>query len=149
MRRLLNDVDRTGRVTMELSNSAGKFWQALERADIRHDNYKQKADQVGKTLITLVESWHQAASRSFTGNVDLTRSCYLVLSWNTNGEYQLHKFALSLRLSGIVWLFPTGGTRLLGNDATGKLYEWYGESGGQLKNYPLVSDALWASKRFR
>jgi len=38
---------------------------------------------------------------------------------------------------------------LRGKDDLGKLFEWYGESGGQLKYYPLVSNARWASDIFR
>jgi hypothetical protein len=34
-------------------------------------------------------------------------------------------------------------------DRQGKIFEWYGESGGQLKYYPRVQDALWKSKPFR
>lgn len=29
------------------------------------------------------------------------------------------------------------------------LFEWYGDSGGQFKYYPSVSDALWISEKFR
>jgi len=39
--------------------------------------------------------------------------------------------------------------RVIGDDATGTLFEWYGESGGQLKYYPAADAALWSSDRFR
>ena len=29
-----------------------------------------------------------------------------------------------------------------------RLWEWYGQSGGQLKYYPLVADAIWDSGSF-
>lgn len=37
----------------------------------------------------------------------------------------------------------------MGEDATGKLLEWYGQSGGQLKYYPPVSSASWCSEPFK
>lgn len=36
-----------------------------------------------------------------------------------------------------------------GEDNLGTLFEWYGESGGQLKYYPLVEKAVWKSDRFQ
>jgi hypothetical protein len=81
-----------------------------------------------------------------------------VLSWNLTGWYQLHQFSLDLPdPSKLSWRFPgriTGqtevvGRRLVGADSTGVVYEWYGESGGQLKYYPLADDALWRSHRFQ
>jgi hypothetical protein len=52
------------------------------------------------------------------------------------------------------WYFPANkrgesGRRLAGNDETGTLFEWYGESGGQLKYYPLATNAIWASEIFQ
>jgi hypothetical protein len=38
---------------------------------------------------------------------------------------------------------------LRGRDEHGTLFEWYGESGGQLKYYPLAESALWHSNIFR
>ena len=74
------------------------------------------------------------------------------LSWNKQGWYQLHQFSLSISDSDkINWYFPVVGNeskilarRLNGDDATGSLFEWYGESGGQLKYYPLAKNAVWA-----
>jgi hypothetical protein len=40
------------------------------------------------------------------------------------------------------------GRRLRGQDEYGTLFEWYGESGGQLKYYPRVENALWKSEVF-
>jgi hypothetical protein len=150
MRGLLTDLDRTGRATIELSNSAGKFWQALNAAGLRQDNYRLDADSVGRTLLDLVRSWHEAVSIFNHGNVDLRKSYYLVLSWNKQlGDYQLHQFPLQLLDHGLKWCFPAEEAHLRGDDETGKLYEWYGESGGQLKYYPPVSAAIWTSDRFK
>ena len=90
--------------------------------------------------------------------MDLSRSFYLALSWNTKGEYQLFKFFLDLPdVTQLSWDFPKvenngekrHGRRLRGQDEIGTLFEWYGESGGQLKYYPPVKDALWTSEIFR
>jgi hypothetical protein len=37
----------------------------------------------------------------------------------------------------------------VGRDNIGVLFEWYGESGGQLKYYPFASNAKWASVPFQ
>jgi hypothetical protein len=58
----------------------------------------------------------------------------------------------------IEWDFPTvldqngkekPGRRLRGRDRFGIIFEWYGESGGQLKYYPKIEHALWKSDIFQ
>ena len=158
MRRELSRVDRDGRVTIELSNSARRFWNHLATKGIDQTTYKQHATDVGHALIELVSKWHHDSSVEEGGNVDLLQSCYLALSWNKDGWYQIHQFPLTLPdPSQLGWMFPTYmrndelyvGNHLNGNDAFGSLFEWYGESGGQLKYYPFVADATWESDRFR
>ena len=158
MRRELARVDRDGRVTIEVSNSAGKFWDGLNAKGIDQSNYKEHPADVGMALIDLVSQWHQDASLEEGGNVDLSKSCYLALSWNRMGWYQLHQFPISLPdPDGLAWEYPTYirngetqiGRHLRGSDSEGVIFEWYGESGGQLKYYPLAENALWESNRFR
>lgn len=157
MRRELDRLDRDGRVTIEISNSAGKFWDYLNSQGINQSNYKECPVQVGCALLNLIEQWYQSVSLDQGGLVDLSCSFYLVLSWNKKGWYQLHQFDLKMpNPNQINWYFPTFGSepevlarRLTGNDEIGTLFEWYGESGGQLKYYPLAKNALWASERFQ
>ena len=158
MRRELSKVDQQGRVTIELSNAARKFWDHLDANGIDHGNYKQHAAAVGRALVELVSEWHDVASIEQGGDVDLSKSCYLTLSWNKQGLYQLHQFPLSLpNPAELQWTFPTYtkdgetviGNHLRGNDPLGALFEWYGESGGQLKYYPLATDATWESDKFQ
>ncbi|MDQ2688254.1 MAG: hypothetical protein M3Y28_10345 [Armatimonadota bacterium] len=154
MRSELNRIDRDGRVTIEVSNSAGKFWDHLATKALNQTNYKDSASEVGEAVIVLVNGWHQAQSSLAGGRIVLDKSFYLVLSWSRQGWYQMHQFPLNLiDLSALRWSFPVkaGATarRLVGEDATGTLVEWYGESGGQLKFYPLAQDALWHSERFQ
>jgi hypothetical protein len=155
MRRELNKVARREQVSLELSNSAGQFWDNLMAAGIDQRNYRDRPLDVGATLIEVVESWHQAVSTERGGNVDLSRSSYLVLSWNPARHYQLHQLPLKLPdPRQLTWHFPPNrrgepGRRLVGSDETGTLFEWYGESGGQLKYYPHVSGAVWVSDVFQ
>ncbi len=157
MRRTLSDTFRTRRVTLELSNSSGQFWRALEQRGLNQQNYKRNPGLAGKVLIGVVTQWHEAVGLESGGSVDLIRSFYLALSWNKSGQYQLFKFALTLPDASLLkWDFPNvesndgehSGRRLRGNDNLGTLFEWYGESGGQLKYYPLTSNALWTSDVF-
>ena len=158
MRRTLNDTKRTGRVTLELSNSSGKFWQRLGELGIHQRNYKSKPAEVAKALLEQEKEWHDQVGFKRGGIVDLSKSFYLALSWNKQGEYQLFRFPLSLpKAASLKWDFPSvtnngkerAGRRLRGQDRLGTIIEWYGESGGQLKYYPLVKKAVWKSEIFQ
>ncbi|HEX8228104.1 MAG TPA: hypothetical protein VF826_02200 [Chloroflexia bacterium] len=158
MREELDKVNRTGRVTMELSNSAKAFWSHLGSRNITQSNYRSYPAETGTALIELVRSWHDAVSTEHGGRIDTSRSCYLVLSYNLQGgAYQLHQFSLQLPdPASLEWYFPSvvrlgteaEGKRLTGRDDTGIVFEWYGESGGQLKYYPLAQNAIWQSRLF-
>ncbi|MDQ2809701.1 MAG: hypothetical protein M3Z04_22730, partial [Chloroflexota bacterium] len=146
------------------------FWTHLQTArGITHDTWKQHPTDVGVGLIELVEDWHRAESREKL--VDLTRSSYLVLSWqepktgrgakegqNTPAKYQLHRFPVVLPdPATLQWSFPSKRSgqhdieagRLLARDQSGTVVEWYGDSGGQLKYYPSVTEATWHSDEFQ
>lgn len=60
MRRTLNDTKRTGRVTLELSNSSGTFWERLGQQDINQQNYKSKPFEVAQALLTQEREWHES-----------------------------------------------------------------------------------------
>lgn len=148
------------RALMELSNSSGKFWDELREYNLDQKNYRQQPEVVGRRIIELVERWHQQLTPPKGGTINLDKSFYLVLSWNEQGWYQLHQFSLKLPDPKLIhWSFPPGkpkkdqtvpeGKRLRGEDQHGKLFEWYGESGGQLKYSPLFSTAVWRSDRFQ
>lgn len=154
MRSELDRIDRDGRVTIEVSNSAGKFWNHLAAKALNQTNYKENAQDVGEAVIDLVDRWHHAQSVLAGGWIALDKSFYLVLSWSRRGWYQLHQFPLSfIDPAALRWSFPVkvgvAAGRLTGRDETGTLVEWYGESGGRQKFYPLATDALWHSGRFR
>jgi hypothetical protein len=131
----------------------------LKARGIDESMYRSRPQEAGTALIELVQSWHDAEGLEKGGSIDLHKSFYLTLSWEERGFYQLHQFPLHLPdPQTIHWHFPNktakDGTeqpavRLAGEDKYGTLFEWYGDTGGQLKYYPLVQDALWASERFR
>lgn len=155
MRRTLRDTDRTGRVTIEVANAAGEFWGNINSRGIDQRDYREYPAEVGAAILEVVDGWHTATSTENGGLVDLTGSCYLVLSWDPQGRYQLHQFDLDMPdPNALTWSFPppargSSSRRLVGEDNTGKLIEWYGESGSQLKYYPNVSSALWESETFK
>ncbi len=68
----LNKVQKEGRVTVELSNSSGKFWQYLRTKGIDQSNYRRKAQDTGVAIVELVEQWHTAVSIRNGGSIDLT-----------------------------------------------------------------------------
>jgi hypothetical protein len=90
MRRTLRDTDRTGRVTIEVSNAAGEFWRRINEKGIDQRDYRQYPAEVGAALTEVVESWHTGVNLENMGIVTLSGSCYLVLSWDLTGRYQLH-----------------------------------------------------------
>lgn len=160
MRRELNRVNRDGRVTIEVSNTTvGEFWKHLAQSAIHQQNYRDNPANVGNSLLELVNRWHQAESTLGGGKIDLARSYYSVLLWNTTGWYRLYQYPLNIVSPDKIlsWTFPSriegdqtvAGRRLIGFDDTGTLVEWYGEFGGQLKYYPLAADAIWSSEPFR
>ena len=158
MRRELDRVRRDGRVTIELSNAARAFWNRLSEDGITTENYRSHPQQVGIAIVNLVRGWHASASIENEGDVDLKGSCYLTLMWNMGGEYQLHQFSIDLPDPNDLYWYcpkvrrrgaPRVGNRISASDEGGTLFEWYGQSGGQLKFYPHVDTSLWASDAFR
>lgn len=155
MRSTLNETGRSGRVTIELSNSSAKFAAAFEEAKISQADFRNRADELGRIILLTVANWHQVEADS----VDLDRSSYLALSYNQRGDYQLHQFALELPTAHEVeWRFPDvrgkggimrPGKRLCGTVDRDTVIEYYYGSGGQLKYYPRVSEAIWRSEVFQ
>lgn len=145
-------LTRNNRVYIEMANSAKKFWQVLKVKGIDETNYKSKATEAGIALVELIATWHrEGATLKGGATVDLDKSFYLTLSWNSKGDYQLHQFPLYFAdPRTLSWRFPENQSHLCGFDTTGDmLWEWYGEAGGQLKYFPLSESALWQSPVFR
>lgn len=158
MRGTLNETTLKGYVSLELSNSSKQFWDAINQYDLNQQTYRQQPVVVGKALLERVQHWHDLVSTLSSGNIVLSKSFFLTLSWNKNGDYQLHQFKHSLPdYNDLVWSFPfkkqkgklVPGKRIIGQRDGHTLVEWYGESGGQLKYYPLTKDAIWHSDLFK
>jgi hypothetical protein len=150
MREDFNATIKTGRVNLELSNAAGKFWAELKKHGLNQENYMNDPTAVAQIILNLYKSWHQDVSIENGGIVDTSKSCYLALSWDRrskNGMFQFHQFPLQLPdVDSIQWTFS--GRRILGINKSGMIFEWYGESGGQLKYYPPSVNATWKSDPF-
>src|SRR3972149_4864336 len=159
MRSELNRISKDGRITIELSNSVKKFQDHFSAKDIAVRQYTDRASDIGSGLVELVEKWKETVSFERGGPVDLKKSCYLTLMYNKAGFYQVHWFGLELPDPAKLRWYYREVTRkgkkrvaghLNGDDETGgRVFEWYGNSGGQLKYYPLASSAKWTSERFR
>ena len=154
MKNALRDVDNKGRAYIELSNSSGEFWDHLHEHGITAENWRLRPKETGCTVVNLVSEWHNAASFGEEGDVDVGNSCFLTLSYDNKGSYQLHQFQLSLpNPKDLEWECPgypkKESKSIVGSDEAGKLFDWYGISGGQLKYYPLVTNAKWKSEKFQ
>ena len=149
MRGTLRNLENSGRVTIELTNASGEFWDAIKARQLTQENYHTAPDLVGETIIRVVESWHEVVGTEQGGTINNTKSFYLVLQWDRrNRTYQLFQFPVDLpEPDSLTW--QVLGRRLMGHDKTGTLFEWYGFSGGQLKYYPLAQNALWQSAVFQ
>lgn len=148
-----------GRASLELSNAAGEFWDALRAVGIDASNYLTDPKQTGSVLLALLEEWRVSEGLARGGQIDLSGSFYYALQWSPkNGTYQLFQFSMEIPpASTLRWYAPPSRVRegterlarsIRADDGSGLLIEWYGESGGQLKYYPLVKDAIWASDPF-
>ena len=147
MRETLHTVEQTGRVTVEVSNSSGKFWNALKAKGI--DDYNLNPELSGQILLDLVENWYRQVSLEQGRDVDLNKSFYLILQWHKrSGRYQLFQYQTQLPDPKTLF-WEAVGRRLIGRDDNGVIIEWYGHSGGQLKYYPLADNAIWASNVFQ
>lgn len=135
---------------VELSNAAAKFRAHLLSLQI---NWVTEPGLAGPALIELVTSWHQADANAL--NLDLQASKYAVLSRSSNwSEFQLSAYPLDLYrfnpIGDIEW--ESTKSRIDGFvDIDGRrhlLWQWYPNSGGQLKWWPPLAWADWATSRF-
>lgn len=135
---------------VELSNAAAKFRAHLLGRQI---NWVTEPGLAGPALLELVTSWHQADAERL--GLDLSASRYAVLSrssdWTT---FQMSAYPLDLYTANpvgeIEW--ESTKTRIDGFvDVDGrrhKLWQWYPNSGGQLKWWPPLAWADWVTSRF-
>lgn len=138
---------------MELSNSAKYLHDAIARADI--DDWKSFPDEAGPVLVNTVNSWHETARDYY----DVDASKYLILThdakWNT---FQIACFDLNVLVrvapTDIRWVIEGRDkpSSLAGHIETchgpHRLWQWYANSGGQLKFYPPNGWEEWSTPQF-
>ena len=141
---LKTSVAKSGFVLMELHNSLAKATAWLNERGV---NPRTDPALAGPLLIDQVRSWHQALGEE----IDTDNSSYLVLThdraWR---DFQISWFSLDVHHpdpSMMAWAHT--GRRIHASYGGHQYWEWYGESGGQLKYYPPLSLALWVSDPFQ
>lgn len=136
---------------MELSNSSALFRAHLLGQQI---NWVTEPMLAGPAIIDLVTSWHRAAGTDL--GIDVASSKYAILSHDNKWKYfQVLAFPLSLKIANpkgdVEWLVE--GKALNGYiDDDGRrhrLWQFYQNSGGQLKYYPLLKWADYVSPAFQ
>jgi hypothetical protein len=140
---LKTSVQKRDFVLMELHNSYAKAWACLNGLGI---DPRVDPSRAGAALIQQVEEWH----REKRDEVDIERSSYVVLTHDRAWKkFQLSWFALPLnRPDPATMYWESTGKRIRATLDGHQYWEWYGESGGQLKYYPRLTDALWVSDDF-
>jgi hypothetical protein len=138
-------------VLMELSNSAAYFRTYLLELGLWPI---VDARLAGPALVALVQRWHDEAR----GRLDVANSSYLHLAHTPNWQYwRVSWFPMSIIQSpppeSLDWQHHlsarvAGSSRTIGLHNGRMLWEWYGDSGGQLKFYPLLENARWISPWF-
>jgi hypothetical protein len=129
-------------VLSELHNSAKKANDLLAELGI---DWNTAPAEAGDALVMQVIGWHE----DDRARVDVDRSSYLHLVHDPNWtRWRLLWFPLSLlQPRNLTW--QRSGARITGyTDDDYRLWEWYGQSGGQFKWYPRLADATWDSGYF-
>lgn len=141
---------------MELSNSAKKLNDAQTTASI---DWKMSPREAGPVLIETVLSWHTAVEASY----DVAASKYLLLTHDTRWQrFEIACFdidAINSTVCGPVdWVVegrniksPSSVAGYITHPSTGtkhRLWQWFANSGGQLKFYPPIGWEEWRTGPF-
>ena len=149
------------RTYMEVANSPAKMFDAL------HANHGigvqdfidgRDPDVIGNCVLKTINEWHEEGKKQYerlhhARRIDLDHSVYICLSyrqWDDSAprRFQIHSFSLQFP-ENIRWRYK--GKALRGYDPKHPgevIFDWYAQSGGQLKYYPRASDALFSSAPF-
>lgn len=139
---------------MELSNSAKKFHDAFARAGVV---WTERPDLAGPVMVDLVESWHQEVAHL----VDVPSSKYLLLTHDARWvNFEVAAFDLNLSRADpeydIEWVTEGRGGVVSslagyidGPRGEHRLWQFFGNSGGQLKYYPPIGWEEWRSGTFQ
>jgi hypothetical protein len=148
MKKALLDVNRGKGIYIEVSNAAGAFWEPL---DDREGETTISAQVAGPLILEVIDQIKREGSQKYPkGMIDLSKCYYVVMLYDFDeDDYTYQLFQLPIRLpqpDDLVWHWR--GNTLVGEIDSYKLYEWYSTSGGQLKCYPPVANAVWISELY-
>lgn len=142
------------RVYIEMSNAAGRFMDEV-KSQVGLD-FLQKPFETGCVLLAVVQNWYENASTYYHKAIELEESSHLILLYDKMQNYQLYQYPLSLPApDNMVWSFRPNRnigkeSRALIAQANDRIVlEWYLSSGGQMKYYPPVEQAIWKSHLFQ
>lgn len=155
------ELEKNGRVYMELANSPAKIWSALNGINLspRDLDDRSKHSAIGEAMLKAVAEWHAEAVKNFpslnVGRVlNLQKSVFLCVSMAKPGgslsrRFKVHSFPMLLP-GRLRWEMKTSRC-LRGYDADHPdevMIDWYPNSGGQIKFYPRACNALYSSGEF-
>ena len=142
---------------MELSNSAKYLTDALTTKEI---HWPSDPEAAGPILVATVGSWHEKVRNAY----DVAASKYLLLThdsrWST---FEIASFDINVltRVSAvdIKWVTegraaaagrPSSVAGYIDSDrGSHRLWQWYANSGGQLKFYPPLGWEEWRTGEFK
>lgn len=140
---------------MELSNSAKKFADAFKAAGVE---WEKEPSQAGPIMVRLVESWHRAVANE----VDVSASKYLLLTHDSRWQnFEIASLDLDLQrldpAKHVRWttegrngtISSLAGYVTLRGRESHRLWQFYANSGGQLKYYPPIGWEEWRSGPFQ
>lgn len=154
MKNGLKDASKPNGFTyIEMSNASGKFLDTVE--ELVGSSFLARPNDAGQAILYVVQQWYDKAEQRYKCKIDLDESSHLVLLYDDTLSFRLFQHRLNLpRAEDLNWAFrePRGNKKsrcLVGTKPDRKVFEWYLSSGGQLKYYPPVSEAVWVSDEFR
>lgn len=149
----LKTVQRNGICLIEVSNSNQKLWEPLKAIGITNGNistYDPKT--IGRIIISTIHGWYDEVDINHGGTFITERSPLIKLSYDEKTlRFQLIVFQKHipsiLDVEDYAWHINSKRVYALREDGK-KFFEWYYNSGGQVKYYPLIGEARWVSQVF-
>jgi hypothetical protein len=142
-----------GDVYIEMSNSAAEFSRTVGAA--AGESFREQPKESGRVILQVLSNRYLEAAQRYGLKLDLQESSHLVLLYDDNLKFRLYQLPIILPdANQIHWVFrdppkdQTSSRCLVGYQDEHKLLEWYMDSGGHVKYYPLASKAAWVSPEF-
>ncbi|MEM1213196.1 MAG: hypothetical protein AAGI68_12970 [Planctomycetota bacterium] len=150
---------------LELTNSPRKMWGGLSVYGLHESDWgnPDKAQEIGSHLLDVVTSWHDDAKDFFRppdgktcSSIEPTDSIYLNVSYSEPNKqmrrsYRIDAFDMRL-MRPDTWVYRPGKNgqirSIMGMLNGNTIWDWYANSGGQLKYYPPFSAAHFSTPIF-